>query len=210
MPVTIQESNSWLNWTPTTRILDESLNSEPTKPTLPTVVPHSFANPTEVDPQNLRNRAAGEMADGTNGSVEDVRRANALMNRIGIRIVHLPLGEQALEYPWDANLDDVRWAMTVLGMEAMPLVIGDDGWMTWNQWRLRPGFWAEARRDQAAREQAKSAAMEQSPPVECDISPKPEEVTGYLWEDDVYDESEPNSSPTEPDPNYVESSVRSH
>lgn len=69
----------------------------------------------------------------------DVRKAQAVMNRPGMRGIRLPLGHLAVAYPLGADLDEIRWAMNVLHMESLPLVINDEGlcWMTWNEWRLR-------------------------------------------------------------------------
>ncbi len=69
----------------------------------------------------------------------DVRRAQALMNRAGMRIIRLPLGHRALAYPPGANLDEIRWAMQVLRMDPMPLVINDEGleWISPEEWRRR-------------------------------------------------------------------------
>ena len=37
------------------------------------------------------------------------------MNAAGIRIIRLPLGHLALAYPLGTDLDEIRWAMKVLG-----------------------------------------------------------------------------------------------
>lgn len=68
----------------------------------------------------------------------DVRKAQAVMNRPGMRSIRLPLGHLAIAYPLRADLDEIRWAMKVLRME-LPLVINDEGlkWMTWDEWKLR-------------------------------------------------------------------------
>ena len=57
----------------------------------------------------------------------DVRKAQAIMNRPGMRCIRLPLGKLAVAYPPKSNIDEIRWAMRVLRMESMPLVINDDG-----------------------------------------------------------------------------------
>jgi len=69
----------------------------------------------------------------------DVRRAQAHMNRAGMRIIRLPLGHLAVAYPPGANLDEIRWAMQVLRMDSMPLVINDEGleWISPEEWRRR-------------------------------------------------------------------------
>jgi len=69
----------------------------------------------------------------------DVRRAQDFMNRAGIRIIRLPLGEFALAYPPRTDLDELRWAAGVLRMESMPLVINDEGieWISPEEWRRR-------------------------------------------------------------------------
>ncbi len=73
----------------------------------------------------------------------EVREAQAVMNRPGMRSIRLPLGHLAVAYPLGANLDEIRWAMKVLRMDSMPLVINDEGlrWMTWNEWKLRRRVW---------------------------------------------------------------------
>ncbi|HOQ47726.1 MAG TPA: hypothetical protein PLA43_10670 [Bryobacteraceae bacterium] len=69
----------------------------------------------------------------------DVRRAQDFMNRAGIRIIRLPLGQHALAYPLRTNLDELRWAARVLRMDSMPLVINDEGleWISPEEWRRR-------------------------------------------------------------------------
>ena len=57
----------------------------------------------------------------------DVKKAIALMNSTGIRIIRLPLGYRALAYRLGTDLDQIRWAMKVLRMGSMPLVINDEG-----------------------------------------------------------------------------------
>jgi hypothetical protein len=57
----------------------------------------------------------------------DVRRAQAIMNRPGMRCIRLPLGHLAVAYPLRANLSEIQWAMRVLRMDGMPLVINDEG-----------------------------------------------------------------------------------
>ena len=73
----------------------------------------------------------------------DVRKAQAVMNRPGMRCIRLPLGHLAIAYPLAADLDEIRWAMKVLRMDPMPLVINDEGlrWMTWDEWKLRRRVW---------------------------------------------------------------------
>jgi hypothetical protein len=69
----------------------------------------------------------------------DVRRAQDFMNRAGIRIIRLPLGQLALAYPPRTNMDELRWAAGVLRMDSMPLVINDKGleWISPEEWRRR-------------------------------------------------------------------------
>jgi hypothetical protein len=79
----------------------------------------------------------------------DVRKAQAVMNRPGMRSIRLPLGHLAVAYPLGADLDEIRWAMQVLRMDPMPLVINDEGfrWMTWDEWKLRRGILIEAEQE---------------------------------------------------------------
>jgi len=69
----------------------------------------------------------------------DVRKAQDFVNRAGIRIIRLPLGELALAYPPRTNLDELRRAAQTLRMESMPLVINDEGleWISPEEWRRR-------------------------------------------------------------------------
>jgi len=85
-------------------------------------------------------------------AIIDVKRAIAIMNNRGIRIIRLPLGHHAMAYPLGTDLEEIRWAMKVLGQESMPLVLNDEGlkWMTWNEWKLRPEVWARAKRQEPA------------------------------------------------------------
>ena len=57
----------------------------------------------------------------------DICRAQAIMNRAGMRCIRLPLGHLAVAYPLKANLSEIRWAMQVLRMDSLPLVINDEG-----------------------------------------------------------------------------------
>lgn len=87
-------------------------------------------------------------------AIIDVKKAIAIMNARGIRIIRLPLGRHAMAYPLGTELEEIRWAMKVLGQESMPLVLNDEGlkWMTWNEWKLRPEVWARARHPEPVRE----------------------------------------------------------
>jgi hypothetical protein len=79
----------------------------------------------------------------------DVRKAQAVMNRPGMRCIRLPLGHLAVAYPLGADLDEIRWAMKVLRMDPMPLVFNDEGlrWMTWDEWKLRRRVWDGSKED---------------------------------------------------------------
>ena len=68
-----------------------------------------------------------------------VKSAVRLMNAAGIRIIRLPLGHLALAYRLGTDLEAVRHAMKVLGKEAMPLVINDEGLrpLPWHEWQSR-------------------------------------------------------------------------
>ena len=72
-------------------------------------------------------------------AIIDVKKAIAIMNTRGIRIIRLPLGHQALAYRPGTDLDEIRWAMKVLRMDSMPLVINDEGleWISPEEWRRR-------------------------------------------------------------------------
>jgi hypothetical protein len=79
----------------------------------------------------------------------DVRKAQVVMNRPGMRCIRLPLGHLAVAYPLGADLDEIRWAMKVLRMDPMPLVFNDEGlrWMTWDEWKLRRRVWDGSKED---------------------------------------------------------------
>lgn len=69
----------------------------------------------------------------------EARKAQAVMNRPGMRCIRLPLGHLAVAYPLGADLDEIRGAMKVLRMDPMPLVINDEGleWISPEEWRRR-------------------------------------------------------------------------
>jgi len=96
-------------------------------------------------PEELKNLVRQHKPELT-----DVREAQAVMNRPGMRSIRLPLGHLAVAYPLGADLDEIRWAMKVLRMDSMPLVINDEGlrWMTWNEWKLRRRVWNGAEPEQ--------------------------------------------------------------
>jgi hypothetical protein len=62
----------------------------------------------------------------------------------------------ALAYPPRTKLDEIRWAAGVLRLEAMPLVIDDEGlqWISYDEWRRRQPLWTQADRERYRREQA--------------------------------------------------------
>ena len=83
----------------------------------------------------------------------DVKTAVRLMNAAGVRIIRLPLGHLALAYLLGTELEQIRWAMKVLGKESMPLVINDEGLrsMTCEEWKLRQPACTEQRDDSDCR-----------------------------------------------------------
>ncbi len=105
-------------------------------------------------PEDLKDLVRQHKQELTN-----VRKAQAVMNRPGMRSIRLPLGHLAVAYPLGADLDEIRWAMKVLRMDSMPLVINDEGleWISPEEWRRRQvaRIFAEQRRErlkQAAEE----------------------------------------------------------
>ena len=100
----------------------------------------------------------------------DVRKAQSVMNRPGMRCIRLPLGHLAVAYPLGADLDEIRWAMTVLRMGPMPLVINDEGlrWMTWDEWKLRRRVWDASKEEQ----QQESAKAEPEKPAKLQFGRK--------------------------------------
>ena len=96
----------------------------------------------------------------------EVRRAQDFMNRVGIRIIRLPLGHLALAYPPRTGMDELRWAARVLKMDSMPLVINDEGleWISPENWRRRQvaRIFEEYRRERLRK--AAAEAAEQSMP----------------------------------------------
>ena len=91
----------------------------------------------------------------------DVRKAQAVMNRPGMRCIRLPLGHLAVAYPLGANLDEIRGAMKVLRMD-LPLVINDEGlrWMTWDEWKLRRRVWDGSKEESAKPEPQKPPKLQ--------------------------------------------------
>ena len=67
----------------------------------------------------------------------DVRKAQAVMNRPGMRSIRLPLGHLAIAYPLGADVGEIKSAMKVLRMDSMPLVINDEG-LRWVPWKPEP------------------------------------------------------------------------
>ena len=67
----------------------------------------------------------------------NVRKAQAIMNRPGMRCIRLPLGHLAVAYPLKAGVSEIRWAMRVLRMDSMSLVINDEG-VKWVPYRDYP------------------------------------------------------------------------
>ena len=86
----------------------------------------------------------------------EFRRAYALIECSGVRMIRLPLGELALAFPPRANLDEIRWAAGVLRLESMPLVIDDEGlgWISYDEWRRRQPLWTAEDRERYRRERA--------------------------------------------------------
>ena len=66
-------------------------------------------------------------------------KANAVMNRSGMRIKKLPLGGFALAKPPGPLPDEIVQAIKVLRMDSMPVVINDEGLrsMKYDEWLLR-------------------------------------------------------------------------
>jgi len=89
----------------------------------------------------------------------EFRRAYALIECSGVRMIRLPLGELALAFPPRANLDEIRWAAGVLRLESMPLVIDDEGlgWISYDEWRRRQPLWTAEDRERYRRERAAEA-----------------------------------------------------
>ena len=67
------------------------------------------------------------------------RNAVHTMNAAGIRMIQLPLSHLALAYRLGTDLELIRAAMKVLGKEAIPLVVNDEGLRetNWHDWQLR-------------------------------------------------------------------------
>ena len=61
------------------------------------------------------------------------------MNRARMRTIRLRDGSLAVAYPPGANLDEIRWAMRILGAEGMALAVNDEGLrsMSFREWRVR-------------------------------------------------------------------------
>ena len=82
----------------------------------------------------------------------DVRRAQAILNRPGMRSIRLPLGKLAVAYPLKSDIEEIRWAMRLLRMD-LPLVLNDEGlkWLPYDnvldtRQNGMKAFWAKLRR----------------------------------------------------------------
>lgn len=90
-----------------------------------------------------------ELARAHKQELIDVLRAQAILNRPGMRSIRLPLGQLAVAYPLKSDLEEIRWAMRVLRMD-MPIVLHDEG-LKWRPYMNSPDtsknsvktFWAK-------------------------------------------------------------------
>ncbi len=175
----INKNPAWLDWTPTVRTLADSPKNEPTKPTKPVPVLESCGEAKDSNQQNHRNLPGEDEVDNEAVLANAVR----FLNASGIRIVRLPLGEAALQYPPGTDLGTIYWAMMVLHIDAMPLVIADAGrgWTTWAAWMLSRRVQLEREPDSDrtdTRDQLVKQAARQKQSVFSPVS----ELSGYLFD----------------------------
>lgn len=76
----------------------------------------------------------------------DVRRAQALVNEAGLRLVRMPMGGRGVAHPPGVDLEQVQWALGILGLAHLPLFLNDDAcrWVSHREWvrRQRP-LWSD-------------------------------------------------------------------
>lgn len=94
--------------------------------------------------------------------ITEVLKAQAVMNRSGVRIVRLPLGGFALAKPPGSLPEEVVAAIKTLHLDYLPLVHNDEGgrWMPYEEWRRRqplcdPKELEQRRKERKAQEQAR-------------------------------------------------------
>ena len=76
----------------------------------------------------------------------DLRRAQALVNDAGLRLVRMPMGGRGVAHPPSADQEQARWALGILGLAHLPLFLNDDAcrWVSHSEWvRRQPALWSD-------------------------------------------------------------------
>ena len=76
----------------------------------------------------------------------DLCRAQELVNAAGLRLVRMPMGGRGVAHPPGADLEQVRWALGILGLAHLPLFLNDDDcrWVSYREWiRRQPALWSD-------------------------------------------------------------------
>lgn len=76
----------------------------------------------------------------------DLCRAQDFANAAGLRRVSMPMGGRGVAHPPGVDLEQVRWALGILGLAHLPLFLNDDAcrWVSHREWvrRQRP-LWSD-------------------------------------------------------------------
>ena len=73
-------------------------------------------------------------------------RAQEFVNAAGLRLVRMPMGGRGVAHPPGADLEQVRWALGILGLAHLPLFLNDDDcrWVSYREWiRRQPALWSD-------------------------------------------------------------------
>ena len=76
----------------------------------------------------------------------DLCRAQEFVNAAGLRLVRMPMGGRGVAHPPGADLEQVRWALGILGLAHLPLFLNDDDcrWVSYREWiRRQPALWSD-------------------------------------------------------------------
>jgi len=69
----------------------------------------------------------------------DLCRAQDFANAAGVRLVRMPMGGRGVAHPPGVDLEQVRWALGILGLAHLPLFLNEDDcrWISYDEWRRR-------------------------------------------------------------------------
>jgi len=76
----------------------------------------------------------------------DLCQAQEFVNAAGLRLVRMPMGGRGVAHPPGADLEQVRWALGILGLAHLPLFLNDDDcrWVSYREWiRRQPALWSD-------------------------------------------------------------------